>query len=472
MRRIVRLPLLFLLGLCLMSAGIDLTQLLNYQSQLTPNYISRDNTSTNAITDEGATLGRVLFYDKSLSVDFSTSCATCHQQQFAFGDTNFVSIGANGLTGRHSMRLVNARFAEEERFFWDERAATLEIQTTQPIQDHFEMGFSGTDGDPSLNDLIERMEGISYYPELFTLAYGDAEITEVRMQQAIAQFVRSIQSFDSKYDAGRSMAPNDGGNFSNFTASENRGKNLFLAPPQRDPNGIRTGGGAGCGGCHRPPEFDIDPDSRSNGVVLSAGSSEIDGGVTRSPSLRDMINPEGVLNGNLMHTAAFSSLEEVIDHYDNIAASPQFAPGVMIDNRLRPAGNPQVLNLTDTEKEDLVAFLKTLTGSDMYTNEKWADPFDENGDLELTGVTTSVDNDLTASVRFYPNPTQDFLFVEVESGAYSLQVFDLSGALLVHQIGQANKLSVDMSDFVSGIYVLRVMDEDKNLLVNQKVVKL
>ncbi|MEL6190507.1 MAG: cytochrome c peroxidase [Bacteroidota bacterium] len=455
-----------------MSAGIDLNQLLNYQNQSTPNYIIRDNTSTNSITDEGATLGRVLFYDKSLSVDFSTSCATCHQQQFAFGDTNFVSIGANGLTGRHSMRLVNARFAEEERFFWDERAATLEIQTTQPIQDHAEMGFSGTDGNPGLNDLIERMEGISYYPELFTLAFGDAEITEPRMQQAIAQFVRSIQSFDSKYDAGRAMAPNDGGNFSNFTASENRGKNLFLAPPQRDPNGIRIGGGAGCGGCHRPPEFDIDPNSGSNGVLVSAGSNELDAGITRSPSLRDMINPDGVLNGNLMHTAAFGSLEEVLDHYDNIAQSAQFRQGAPVDPRLRPGGNLQVLNLTDNEKEDLVAFLETLTGSDMYTNEKWADPFEENGVLELTGITTSVDDDLTASVRFYPNPTQDFLFVEVESGSYSLQVFDLTGALLVNQIGQGSNLRVDLSTFVSGIYVLRIMDEDKNLLVNQKVVKL
>ncbi|MEM8900430.1 MAG: cytochrome c peroxidase, partial [Bacteroidota bacterium] len=436
MRRFFRLPLLCLLALSLMSAGIDLDQLLNYQGQIFPTYITQDNTVSNSITDEGATLGRVLFYDKSLSVNFSTSCASCHQQQFAFGDPNTVSIGANGLTGRHSMRLVNARFGEEERFFWDERAATLEAQTTQPIQDHAEMGFIGTNGDPNLIDLIERMERISYYPELFTLAFGDAEITEARMQQAIAQFVRSIQSFDSKYDAGRAMAPNDGGNFSNFTASENRGKNLFLAPPQRDPNGIRIGGGAGCAGCHRPPEFDIDPNSGSNGVLVSAGSDELDAGITRSPSLRDMINPDGVLNGNLMHTAAFGSLEEVLDHYDNIAQSAQFRPGAPVDPRLRPGGNLQVLNLTDTEKEDLVAFLKTLTGSDMYTNEKWADPFDENGNLELTGITTSLDEEFTASVRFYPNPTQDFLFVEVGSGTYSLQVFDLTGALLVNQIGQ------------------------------------
>ncbi|MEM9937188.1 MAG: cytochrome c peroxidase, partial [Bacteroidota bacterium] len=466
------LPTLLLLGTFLLSAGIDITNLLNYQDQEIPAYINQDNTGNNDITDAGATLGRVLFYDKNLSVDVSTSCASCHQQQFAFGDTNLVSIGANGLTGRHSMRLVNARFAEERRFFWDERAQNLEVQTTQPIQDHAEMGFSGMNGNPSLIDLIERMEGISYYPELFTLAFGDAIITENRMQQAIAQFVRSIQSFDSKYDEGRAMAPNDGGNFSNFTASENRGKNLFMTPPQRDPNGVRISGGAGCGGCHRAPEFDIDPNSGSNGVLVSAGSNELDARITRSPSLRDMVNPDGVLNGNLMHTAAFGSLEEVLDHYDNIAQSPQFRPGASIDPRLRPGGNFQVLNLTDTEKEDLVAFLETLTGSDMYTNEKWADPFDENGNLELTGIATSLAEELTASVRFYPNPTQDFLFVEVGSGTYSLQVFDLSGALLTNKIGQGSMLSVDMSTFVSGVYVLRVMDDEENLLVNEKVVKL
>lgn len=120
------------------------------------------------ITDAGATLGRVLFYDKKLSVDNTLSCSSCHQQAFAFSDTAIVSKGImNGVTKRHSMRLVNARFSAEKRFFWDERAETLEDQTTMPIKDHAELGFSGMDGRPTFQDLLKKLEALDYYQELF-----------------------------------------------------------------------------------------------------------------------------------------------------------------------------------------------------------------------------------------------------------------------------------------------------------------
>ncbi|MFX7858343.1 cytochrome-c peroxidase, partial [Acinetobacter baumannii] len=83
------------------------------------------------------------------------------------GDNAVASTGVNGTTGRHSMRLVNARFGNEMKFFWDERAANLEAQTTFPIQDHNEMGFSGTNGDGTLQDLIAKLQNIKYYQEMF-----------------------------------------------------------------------------------------------------------------------------------------------------------------------------------------------------------------------------------------------------------------------------------------------------------------
>ena len=83
------------------SMTLDLENLLNYANQSTPTYITKDNTGTNLITDEGATLGRVLFYDKKLSSDNTISCSSCHHQAFAFGDTSLVSVGVNGVTGRH-----------------------------------------------------------------------------------------------------------------------------------------------------------------------------------------------------------------------------------------------------------------------------------------------------------------------------------------------------------------------------------
>ncbi|NNJ55755.1 MAG: cytochrome-c peroxidase, partial [Bacteroidia bacterium] len=267
-------------------SAFDLNSLPNYANQTIPNYITKDNTAGNDITDKGALLGRVLFYEKILSVDSTVSCASCHLQEYAFGDPDAASTGVNGTTGRHSMRLINARFAEESKFFWDERANTLEEQTTMPIQDHGEMGYSGENGDPSLADLIVKLNNTDYYNELFEFVYGDAAVTEERMQDALAQFVRSIQSFDSEYDEGRAVAPNNNAPFNNFTADENAGKQLFTAPPQFDQNGVRVAGGVGCAGCHRPPEFDIDPQSGNNGVIGS-----LDGGNdftnTRSPSLRD-----------------------------------------------------------------------------------------------------------------------------------------------------------------------------------------
>ncbi|MCU0795684.1 MAG: hypothetical protein MUF31_07075 [Akkermansiaceae bacterium] len=366
------LPMLLLATLPV-SAELDLTRLEEYANQPRPAYITRDNTTAgNPITNLGATLGRVMFYDKRLSRNETVSCASCHRQERAFSDTATASVGVAGTTGRHSMRLINSRFANERRFFWDERAATLEAQTTQPVRDHTEMGFSGTLGDPGFADLVTRLTAVEEYKVLFTAVYGDPAITETRIQRALAQFVRSIQSFDSKYDVGRSQV-GDGQPFPNFTASENNGKALFLNPP--------GAGGAGCAGCHAPPEFDIDPNSGNNGVVGVIGGGT-DFTVTRSPTLRDLVGPGGQSNGGMMHTAQFATLAQVIAHYNAIPAVVQG-----IDPRLTRPGpggpQPQRLNLTTNQQNDIAAFLRTLTGSSVYTAAKWSSPFDPSGALGL-----------------------------------------------------------------------------------------
>ena len=354
-------------------ANLDLNNLQNYANQTVPGYITKDNSNGNVITDKAATLGRVLFYDKKLSTSNTIACASCHKQALAFGDDAIASQGVNATTGRHSMRLVNNRFANELKYFWDERAANLETQTTMPIKDHGEMGYSGLNGDQSFSDLIIKLSAVGYYKELFKFVYGTETITEARIQNALAQFIRSIQSFDSKYDVGRATAPNDGAPFTNFTAQENQGKNLFLAPPTFNANGSRTGGGLGCAGCHRAPEFDIDPLTKNNGIIGVIGSTgTIDVTNTKSPSLRDLINPSGTLNGRLMHTANFTSLQQAIGHYGTI----NIAPGnTNLDPRLTPGGIGQQLNLTNTEVQAVVAFLQTLTGTNVYTNTKWSNPF-------------------------------------------------------------------------------------------------
>lgn len=353
-------------------SNINLKSLENYANQTKPAYITKDNTAGNPITDKEATLGRILFYDKNLSKNNTISCSSCHKQELAFGDNAVASPGVNGTTGRHSMRLVNARFGNEAKFFWDERAATLEAQTTFPIQDHVEMGFSGTNGDGTLQDLITKLQNIKYYQEMFTFVYGDAAVTQSRIQNALAQFIRSIQSFDSKYDTGRASASNDQQPFANFTAQENQGKNLFLAAPVFDGSGNRTGGGFGCAACHAAPEFDINPNSRNNGIIGKISGTGIDITNTKAPSLRNVTNSSGLENGRFMHTGGFTTLQQVIGHYATISIA---AGNTNLDPRLTPNGVGQKLNITAQETDAVIAFLKTLSGSDVYTNKKWSNPF-------------------------------------------------------------------------------------------------
>mgnify|MGYP000418655042 CR=1 FL=1 len=135
-----------------------------------------DNTpNDNAITNEGATLGRVLFYDKSLSANKTIACASCHKQDKGFSDEAILSVGFDGgLTGRHSMTLINSRFYQRGRFFWDERATTLEEQVLEPFQDPVEMGMT-------LEQVVSAVQGQDFYPELFENAFGTQEINSDRI---------------------------------------------------------------------------------------------------------------------------------------------------------------------------------------------------------------------------------------------------------------------------------------------------
>lgn len=354
--------------------AIDPTNLENYANQAKPAYILKNNLGNNTITDKTATLGRVLFYDKNLSINNSISCASCHKQNFAFGDTAVVSAGVEGgLSIRHAMRLINTRFANEAKFFWNERAANLNIQTTMPIVDHLEMGFSGENGRGNINTLLGKLSTINYYKELFKFTFGDSVVTENRIQNALASFVSSIQSFDSKYDIGRAQVNNDNQPFPNFSATENQGKALFTTPPVFNAAGLRTTGGLGCNACHNAPEFDIDPNTLNNGIIGIANSTNgIDITNTRAATLRDITNATGAINTPMMHTGALRNLRAVINHYNTINLNPR---NTNLDPRLRPAGNGQNLNVTEAEIVAIVAFMQTLGGNNVYVNKKWSNPF-------------------------------------------------------------------------------------------------
>lgn len=313
----------------------------------------------NPVTDRGATLGRVLFHDRQLSINGAISCASCHQRANGFTDAARLSVGFNTIsrTDAHSMRLVNSRFYTPGSAFWDRRTATLEAQATEPIQNAVEMGFDAANG--GMRALITRMNGLRYYPELFRFVYGDTVITEDRMQRALAQYVRSIVSADSRFDQGFARAynpalPDRGLNapFANLTAEENRGKALFITPPQQ--------GGGGCIACHTAPTFALTANSRSNG--LDANETR----TFKTPSLKSV-----AATGPYMHDGRLATLEQVVEHY---ASGIQNGPA--LDNRLRgPGGAPQRLPLTIADKAALVAFMRTLTDTVVAANTKFATPF-------------------------------------------------------------------------------------------------
>jgi cytochrome c peroxidase len=322
-----------------------------------------DNTpATNPITNDGATLGRVLFYDKKLSANGTIACASCHKQEQGFSDSAILSLGFNGgNTSRHSMTLINARFYQRGRFFWDERAATLEDQVLMPFQDPVEMGMT-------LEEVVSKVQAQTYYPELFEKAFGTEEITIDKISKALAQFVRSIVSYSSKYDAGRALSATPGANFSNFTAEENLGKNLFF---QTIPNG-----GGACFGCHTTEAFiSANPGPQNNGLDalsktdIGAGevfSNPIFVGRFKTSTLRNI-----ALTAPYMHDGRFATLEEVEEHYNSgIQAHPTLSPALTDAN-----GNPIRLNFTVAEKAALVAFMKTLTDNSVSSETKWSNPF-------------------------------------------------------------------------------------------------
>lgn len=322
-----------------------------------------DNTPIdNQTTNHGATLGRVLFYDKNLSKNGTVSCASCHKQNEGFSDSAILSEGFNGgTTRRHSMSLINARWYARGRFFWDERATTLEEQVLQPFQDEVEMGMT-------LNEVVDAVNNQFFYEELFTNAFGSEEVTSDKIAKALAQFIRSMVSTNSKYDEGRASVATPTTNFSNFTDSENRGKSLFFRP--------KSLGGLSCIGCHSTEAF-INPDAGATNNGLDANSTDDLGvfeaipnprflGTFKVPSLKNID-----LTAPYMHDGRLQTLEAVIEHYNSgVQAHPN------LNDELKDAnGNPQRLNMTEQDKIDVVNFLKTLTDNVITTDEKFSNPF-------------------------------------------------------------------------------------------------
>lgn len=310
----------------------------------------------NQLTMQGVELGRMLFYEKSLSKDNSISCASCHKQEFAFDDTARFSIGVLGLKGkRQAMAIFNTAWHTNE-FFWDGRAHLLRDQSLKPIQDTLEMF-------ETLPSIIAKLSNNPIYKVQFVKAFGSSEVTSERISKAMEQFMNSIVSNDSKYD--RYLA-----NTATLTASEENGRKLFF---QEYNQFFPAQSGAECSHCHSGFNF-TNNDYMNNGMDTDASITDIgrekvtnitaDKAKFKVPSLRNI-----ALTAPYMHDGRFKTLEEVVDHYNSgLKASTYIDPAL---ENTRGTG----LMLTAQQKTDLVNFLKTLTDYSLVNNPKYKSPF-------------------------------------------------------------------------------------------------
>lgn len=318
------------------------------------------------ISDAKATLGRVLFYDDQLSRNNTVSCASCHKQSLAFSDDKAFSEGFEGNhTKRNSISLAAAAnfsssydgggssFSPSIGFFWDERATSIAEQSTQTIQDPIEMGMD-------LTTLSQKLRGQQHYEVLFEKAFGSKEITPARITGALQEFLNAFVSAKSRFDEGLNVAQSPSNVFSNFTQQENQGKALFIEH---------------CSSCHGSDmtrqlggmaNNGLDLDYTDNGVGARTGNAR-DNGIFKIPFLRNI-----ALTAPYMHDGRFATLAQVVEHYNS---GIQMHPN--LDFRLRGANTPAAkrLNLTEEEKNALVAFLHTLTDHDFVTDSRYSDPF-------------------------------------------------------------------------------------------------
>ncbi len=282
----------------------------------------------NPLTAAKVELGKLLFFDPRLSVDDTVACASCHSPQFGFSNGLATAIGVKGQRGGRSAPVaINRAFSTLQ--FWDGRAASLEEQALGPIQASIEMGHD-------LKAVVAKLKGIPGYRKRFDNAFG-TDVTSEGIAKAIASFERTLLSGDSpfdRYEAGTKSA---------LLPAGRRGLEIFRTK-------------ANCTSCHVGVNFS-DEGFHNIGVGMEKPNPDLgrfavtkedaDRGAFKTPTLRDV-----ALSAPYMHDGSLKTLEAVIDYYDRGGTKNPW-----LDQEIRP------LSLTAQEKQDLLAFLKALTGA-------------------------------------------------------------------------------------------------------------
>lgn len=327
-----------------LASGISIIGIYAFsKSQFTPIYFEvpqgwpkpHYDFKNNPVSEEGFQLGRKLFYDPILSRDNTISCASCHLQATSFTHVDHeLSHGVDGKIGtRNSLALMNLAWSKD--FMWDGGVNHLEVQPLNPITSPLEM-------DETLEHVVQKLQQTQDYPGLFERAFGSSKITGQLTLKALSQFVVMLKSSNSKYDKVIRKE-------TSFNEQEQKGYELFKQH---------------CASCHREPLFTsdqfeynglaVDPTLNDIGRMKITGRKE-DSLRFKVPTLRNI-----QFTFPYMHDGRFKTLTEVIKHYNSLSR-----------NKLLTKELAKPMNLTDNNRVDIVAFLKTLTDNEFLFNPKY-----------------------------------------------------------------------------------------------------
>jgi cytochrome c peroxidase len=388
-----------------------------------------------SISNKIATLGRVLFYDKVLSSDNTVACASCHKQAHGFADNQPLSTGVFGQKTNRNAQNMNDLFWRTSYtqfatpLFWDARETNLHQMVIQPIVNPQEMGMVP-------HYIISKLQSVPYYPGLYEDAFGEPGIDLEKTKTALTQFVRSMVSFDSKYDKVKNGE-------AVFTESEAKGEIVFNNH---------------CNTCHTAPLFSVLTPILNGFPTTDSGFGNISGvaadsGKFVAPTLRNI-----TLTAPYMHDGSFATLERVLRFYSD---SISFPFPVYYGNTGQTING--AFEMTSVEVNDLTAFLHTLTSPNLLTNPKWSDPF-----VEPLAVH---DSGLDMQVRIFPNPFSSSTSIEFDNPTgktVELNLRSLDGKIVKALTTKAESATIEKGNLSAGIYLLEIKNGD--LVLTQRVV--
>ena len=299
---------------------------------LPPIYYPEDN----PYSKEKAELGWLLYFDPRLSSDGTVSCASCHSPEHGYTDGAPVSTGIDGQKGgRSAPTVINRGYSTQQ--FWDGRAASLEDQAVGPIANPIEMTH---EKDPERAHLtcVQRLRHVPDYVSRFKDIFGTTDFTIEHVGMAIATFERTVTSGNAPYDRYKKAGEKEA-----MSASQLRGMDIFFNQ-------------VACDSCHLGFNF-TDGSYVNIGIGMDKPNPDLgryavskrdeDKGAFKTPTLREIEH-----TGPYMHDGRFKTLEEVIDFYDRGGIENPW-----LDEKIKPLG------LIAQDKQDLLAFLKALTGA-------------------------------------------------------------------------------------------------------------